>query len=120
MQKSILFIAIAALSGCDVTSELYQSNYHQPFMQINSGMVLQISDSETAKMYGPDKCILSSDLGVPLTRIGCTSLKDGEVSVTFAQDGKVWEEIIKIVVENEKYRIVRSNDFELRDPATSI
>lgn len=128
LKSGAVLAALLALCGCDsgeITRE-YLSSAKQPDVYLGAGSILQISETETATVYGRDKCPsheMPEWLFWPpaVERVGCTKLSGmNSVPVILITDHGRLEEMWTVTEENGPYgariTIKRPDGWVLSEP----
>ncbi|PKM47086.1 MAG: hypothetical protein CVV05_01475 [Gammaproteobacteria bacterium HGW-Gammaproteobacteria-1] len=127
LKSGAVLAALLALCGCDsgeITKE-YLSSAKQPDIYLGAGVILQISEAETATVYGRDKCpgheMPEWLFGTAVESEGCTQLSGrNSVPVILITDHGRLEEMWTVTEDDGPYgariTIKRPDGWVLREP----
>lgn len=110
LKSGAVLAGLLALCGCDSgeIAKEYLSSAKQPDIYLGAGVILQISEAETAKVYGRDKCPAHEMpewlFGPAVEGEGCTRLSGmNSVPVILITDHGRLEEMWTVTEENGPY-----------------
>ena len=114
--KGVGAVILATLAGCDQVQEV-MDNQPQSDVMLGAGIEVQIDDSQTAKVFGPDLCETGFEDDDPSDdEPGCTLLTGNEhVQVTLLVDDRKLHETWSVTRDNDRYTLARPNGYLIRE-----
>jgi hypothetical protein len=107
--KVWLLALLIFLSGCDFLND-FSETVHHPDVYFAGGIILRVSETDNAKVYGDDKCKYSIESN-------CILLTGMEVAkVKFTIGDKMYSETWKILGDEGAIRVIRPNGWIVSEP----